>query len=160
MIERDRIQSPFPIRQYEVLLIEDNPADMRLVEYALLQCELPFRLHWVEDGIDALLFLHRKDRFARSPSPDLIFLDWNLPGKHGSEVLDVIKESPVLRRIPVVVVSGIDAPAEIARAYKSYANCFIVKGLDLTGPVRTAASFWLRVASLPAPPHSSNHRPF
>lgn len=131
----------------EILLVEDNPGDVRLTQEGLHHARVRSRLHVVTDGEEAMAFL-------RGPQvrPDLILLDLNLPRKDGREVLQEIKSDPVLRRIPVVVLSTSAEQADIAHAYDHHANCYVTKPLDLDGflaAVRAVEEFWLGTVKLP-----------
>lgn len=138
---------------FEILLVEDNPADSRLVEEAFAEQPRPLHLSVTPDGVEALAFLRREGRYAIAPHPDLILLDLNLPRKDGREVLAAVKADPALRRIPVLVLTTSDAPADIARAYDLHANCFLTKDPDLDrffALLHETLHFWLDVARRPA----------
>jgi CheY-like chemotaxis protein len=112
------------------------------------------RIHTVEDGVEALDFLHRRPPYADAPRPDLILLDLNLPRKDGREVLAEIKADPALRTIPVVVLTTSRARDDVLRSYDLHANCFISKPMDLNefnAVVKSIEDFWLTVARLPSP---------
>src|SRR5581483_690821 len=109
----------------DVLMVDDSPEDVRLVEEALRGGELAVRLHSVSDGQEALEFLHRRPPFAEAPRPRLMLLDLNLPRVDGREVLAAVKGDPRLRGIPVVVLSTTASPDDVQRAYSLYANCFV-----------------------------------
>ena len=135
----------------QVLLVEDNPGDIRLVREAVRVCGLPVELNTVGDGEQALAFMFRKPPFEKAPTPDLILLDLNLPKVDGREVLSRIKQDPALRRTPVFILSTSGAQTDINAAYDRYANCYLQKPLDLNEFIRTicdALNFWaLRAAS-------------
>ena len=114
----------------DILLVEDNPADMRLVSEALAEGEIPARLHWVQSGEAALGYLRRAVDDAGRPMPDLVLLDLNLPGLHGHEVLAEIKRDPALLRIPVLVLSSSSTRQDVLRAYGEHANAYMVKPED------------------------------
>ena len=140
-------------RRIEILLVEDNPGDVRLLTEVMKESAVSNNLTVVANGVEALAFLRREGRYAGSPSPDLILLDLNLPGKNGCEVLAEVKADSRLRRIPVVVLTSSDAEEEVHRAYDLHANCFIAKpvGLDqFTRVVREIQEFWLNLVTLPA----------
>ena len=118
-------------RQIEVLLVEDNPGDIRLTEEAFKEGKVMNNLHVVMDGVEALRFLKKEDEYSDKPTPDLILLDLNLPKKDGREVLDEIKADENLRRIPVVVLTTSQAEQDILKMYNSHANCYISKPVDL-----------------------------
>lgn len=138
----------------DILLVEDNPADVRLTREALREGELSHRLHAVSDGEEALAFLRREAPHAEAPTPSLILLDLNLPRKHGREVLAEIKDEPMLRRIPVVVLSSSSALRDVATSYDLHANCVVTKPSDLSRFVHTVRSierFWASTCALPEP---------
>lgn len=136
----------------EILLVEDNPADVRLTQEALKESKVANNLHTVGDGLDALRFLRREEEFAEAPRPDLILLDLNLPRKSGREVLEEVKEDQDLRRIPVVVLTTSEAEQDIVRSYELHANAYIRKPVDFdqfTEVVRLIEDFWFTVVKLP-----------
>jgi chemotaxis family two-component system response regulator Rcp1 len=143
-----------PGRPVEVLLVEDNPADVRLTREALEEGKVRNHLHVAPDGAAALEFLRREGIYADAPRPDLILLDLNLPRMNGREVLTAIKEDESLRRIPVVVLTTSEDEEDVLRSYELHANCYVTKpvGLDqFLAVVRQIDSFWLEVVKLPAP---------
>ena len=113
-----------------ILLVEDNPGDFRLTVEALKEGKVYNRLHIAKDGMEAMEFLHREGKYYDVPRPDLILLDLNLPKKDGHEVLAEIKEDPILKRIPVVVLTGSKAGEDILKTYNLHANCYITKPVD------------------------------
>jgi chemotaxis family two-component system response regulator Rcp1 len=136
----------------QILLVEDNPGDVRLTQEALKEGDLPNQLHVVKDGVEALAFLRREGVHADAPRPDLILLDLNLPKKSGREVLEVIKQDDGLKRIPVVVLTTSDAKTDIVQVYDLHANCFITKPVDLEDfmqVVRRIEEFWFSIVQLP-----------
>ncbi len=137
----------------EILLVEDNPGDVRLTREALQDARITNRMSVAEDGVEALAFLRRQDRYAQAPRPDLILLDLNLPRKDGREVLAEVKADPLLRRIPVVILTTSAAERDILKAYDLHANCYITKPVDLDqflAVVKSIEDFWLTVVKLPA----------
>lgn len=139
-------------RLMEVLLVEDNPGDVRLTREALAASPIQSTLRVVHDGEEAVLFLRGQGAYALAPRPDLILLDFNLPKKDGSEVLAVIKADAHLRSIPVVVLTTSDAARDIERAYDLHANCYVTKPLELDrflDVVRSVSEFWLNLVKLP-----------
>ena len=139
-------------RLVEILLVEDNPGDVRLTQEAFKQSRISNRLHIVADGLEALSFLRHEGQFKNAPIPDLILLDLNLPRKEGREVLDEIKKDVTLRHIPVVVLTISDAENDIFETYNLHANCFITKPVDFNQFVKVVQfieKFWLTVADLP-----------
>src|ERR1019366_8594332 len=132
----------------EILLVEDNPADVRLTREALNSDRLWNNLSVTKDGVEAMAYLRRQGRFAAAPRPDLILLDLNLPKKDGREVLAEIKADPNLMRIPVVVLTTSEAEDDILKTYGLHANCYITKPADLRQFMRVVKSiedFWLAV---------------
>ena len=139
-------------RSIEILLVEDNPGDVRLTIEAMREAKLSNRLHVAEDGVEAMQFLRREGRFGDAPRPDLILLDLNLPKKDGREVLAEIKSDPVLKRIPVVVLTTSHAEEDVLRAYDLHANCYVTKPVDLEQfmkIVKQIDEFWLKLVILP-----------
>lgn len=135
-----------------ILLVEDEAADAMLIQEAFEESAAPCELHVVRDGAEALAFLHRKNKHSKKPRPNLIILDLNLPKVDGRRVLEELKEDPVLRAIPVVVLTTSSAPEDVVRTYKSHANAYITKPVELDDfmkVVRAMESFWLEVATLP-----------
>ncbi len=136
----------------EVLLAEDNPADVRLTEEGLKEGKLHHVLHVVRDGVEAMEYLRRQGRHSAARRPDIVLLDLNMPRKDGREVLAEIKQDASLRTIPVVVMTSSDADQDVLRAYELHANCYITKPVDLDkfiSIVRAIENFWLTVVELP-----------
>jgi CheY-like chemotaxis protein len=136
----------------EILMVEDNPGDVRLTRETLKEGKIHTRLSVVSDGDEALEFLYRRGTHAKAPRPDLILLDLNLPGKSGREVLAEIKADDNLRRIPVVVLTSSQAEQDIVESYNLNANCYVTKPVDLDQfmrVVRSIEDFWLTVVKLP-----------
>jgi len=139
----------------EVLLVEDNPGDVRLTREALRDGKVHNKLSVVQDGVEALAFLRREGKYADAPRPDVILLDLNLPRKDGREVLEDIKADPALQRIPVVVLTSSEAERDIAQAYALHANCYITKPVDLDQfitVVKSIEDFWFTIVKLPPEP--------
>lgn len=139
-------------RSIEILLIEDNPGDVRLTREAFKEGKLRNSLNVATDGEDALAYLRRDGRHAGAVRPDLILLDWNLPRKHGREVLAEIKADASLRRIPVVVLTSSAAERDVIEAYDLSANCFCAKPVRLdefVDVVTSLGTFWLTIVKLP-----------
>ncbi len=140
------------VRPIDILLVEDNPADVRLTREALQEAKVLNALHVVEDGVEALEFLHKEGRYVESPSPDLILLDLNLPKKDGREVLAEIKQNEKWKVIPVVVLTTSRAEEDIVRSYNLHANAYVTKPVDLRQfleAIRVIEEFWLAVVTLP-----------
>lgn len=139
-------------RPVEVLLVEDNPGDVRLTQEAFKDGRLLVNISVVVDGVEAMEFLHRRGSFENAPRPELILLDLNLPRKSGREVLSEIKADPELRRVPVIVMTTSKAEQDIHRAYNLNANCYIAKPVELDEflkVVRSIEDFWLSIVTLP-----------
>jgi two-component system, chemotaxis family, response regulator Rcp1 len=136
----------------EILLVEDNPGDVRLTKEALKEGKVYSNLHWAKDGVEALEFLRRRGKFADVPRPDIILLDLNLPKKDGREVLSEIKNDDDLKRIPVVILTTSKAEEDVVRSYQLHANCYVTKPVDLDKfivVVQSIDRFWLTVVTLP-----------
>jgi CheY-like chemotaxis protein len=139
-------------RPVEVLLVEDNPGDVRLTQEALKEGRVMVNLTVACDGVEAMEVLNRRGAHATAARPDLILLDLNLPKKNGREVLLEIKADPELRRIPVIVMTTSKAEQDVYRAYNLNANCYITKPVDLDEflhVVRSIEDFWLTIVTLP-----------
>jgi chemotaxis family two-component system response regulator Rcp1 len=136
----------------EILIVEDNPGDVRLTQEALRDAKVRNHLSVAKDGVEALAFLHREGKYSSAPRPDLILLDLNLPRKDGREVLAEIKDDLNLRRIPVVILTTSQDEHDVLSAYESYANCYIVKPVDLLQfivVVKSIEDFWFQIVRLP-----------
>jgi len=139
-------------RPVELLLVEDNPGDVRLTRETLKDCKLLNHMSVVGDGVEAMAFLRREGKYAKALRPDLILLDLNLPKKDGREVLAEIKADEHLRRIPVVVLSTSSAEQDIIKTYDLHANCYITKPVDLDqfgSVVKAIEQFWFAIVRLP-----------
>ncbi len=139
-------------RPIEILLVEDNPGDIRLTIEALKEGKVRNNLSVAKDGVEALTFLKREGSFKNAPRPDLILLDLNLPRKDGRELLADIKADERLRRIPVVVLTTSKAEEDVLKTYNLHANCYITKPVDLDqfiSVVKSIDEFWLTVVRLP-----------
>jgi CheY-like chemotaxis protein len=139
-------------RSAEILLVEDNPGDVRLTIEALRDSKVQNQLNVVRDGVEALSFLRREGAFVNAVRPDLILLDLNLPRKDGREVLAEIKGDASLRTIPVVILTTSRAEQDVLRSYELQANCYITKPVDLEQfmtVVRSIEDFWLTIVTLP-----------
>jgi chemotaxis family two-component system response regulator Rcp1 len=140
------------MRAIEILMVEDNPGDVRLTREALKDHKIWNELHVVEDGAAALDFLYRRPPYEQAPRPDLMLLDLNLPRKDGREVLAAVKSDDSLKTIPVVILTTSQAEEDVVRAYKLNANCYVTKPVDFTQFTRIVQAiehFWLSVVTLP-----------
>jgi two-component system, chemotaxis family, response regulator Rcp1 len=138
----------------DILLVEDSPTDVLITREALGEAKLYNTIHVVDDGVEAMAFLHKQGRFASVPRPDLILLDLNLPRKNGREVLAEIKADPDLKAIPVIVLTTSNAEEDIWRSYNLHANCYVVKPVEFNSFVKAVQSvreFWFSVVTLPPP---------
>jgi CheY-like chemotaxis protein len=136
----------------EILMVDDNPADIDLTSEVLAQSKAHFHVNAVNDGAEAISYLRRQGKYAKAPVPDLVVLDLNLPHKDGCEVLSSIKADPALAKIPVVIFTTSQANSDITRSYKLGANCYLRKPGNLhefVAVVQSMAEFWLGFASLP-----------
>ncbi|MDD5511819.1 MAG: response regulator [Dehalococcoidales bacterium] len=136
----------------EILMVEDNAGDVRLAEEALKDAKVANNMYVVNDGVEAMAFLRRQDKYADAVRPDLILLDLNLPKKDGREVLAEIKEDPDLKRIPVVILTISKDEEDIIKSYNLHANCYITKPVDFgqfMEVVRAIEDFWFTVVKLP-----------
>lgn len=139
-------------RPVEILLVEDNPGDVRLAIEALKEGKVHVNMSVAGDGVEALEFLRRQGKYADAPRPDLILLDLNMPRKDGREVLAELKADDEFRRIPVVILTTSKAEEDIVKTYNLNANCYITKPVDLDQFIHVVKSihdFWLTVVKLP-----------
>lgn len=139
-------------RQVEILLVEDNPGDVRLTREALKEAKVLNNLNVVGDGTEAVAYLERQGKYGDSVRPDLILLDLNLPKMNGREVLAYIKGKDELARIPVVILTSSKAEEDILKTYGLHANCYIIKPVDLdkfVNIIRAIENFWLSIVHLP-----------
>lgn len=139
-------------RPVEILLVEDNPGDVRLTIEALRDCKVRNNLQVASDGVLAMAYLRKEAQFAKVSRPDLILLDLNLPRKDGRQVLAEIKADPELRAIPVVVLTTSRSEQDVLQSYELQANCYITKPVDLEQfihVVRSIQDFWLTIVTLP-----------
>ncbi len=136
----------------EILLVEDNPADVRLTKETLKEGKVANVIDVAIDGMDAMAFLKRVGKYANAQRPDLILLDLNLPKKNGREVLAEIKMDPHLKHIPVVILTTSEDEKDIITTYKLHANCYITKPVDFDqfiNVVKSIENFWFTVVKLP-----------
>jgi len=135
---------------FRILLVEDNPGDVALTREALRETPFESELDVASDGVEALAWL--RERATRGRAPDLVLLDLNLPRKNGRELLQELRQDPLLGIIPVVVTTTSTDPGDVARAYELRANCYVSKPAELEafmGTVRSVIRFWSSVAVLP-----------
>jgi chemotaxis family two-component system response regulator Rcp1 len=140
-------------RPVEILLVEDNIADIRLTKEVLKDSKVRNNLNSVMDGVEALAYLNQEGKYAGVPHPDLILLDLNLPKKDGREVLQEIKSSVTLKHIPVVILTTSKAEQDILKSYNLHANCYITKPVDLEQfiiVVKCIEEFWFTIVKLPS----------
>jgi CheY-like chemotaxis protein len=136
----------------EILLVEDDPADVELTQWSMKESKLSTKLHAVEDGIEALAFLRREGKYADAPRPDLILLDLNLPRMDGRTFLAEMRADGGLKSIPVVILTTSEAEEDVVKSYRLGANCYITKPVGLTEFTRVVNSieeFWFTVVRLP-----------
>jgi two-component system, chemotaxis family, response regulator Rcp1 len=136
----------------EVLLVEDNPGDVRLMREAFIEANKTINLHVAADGLEAMAFLRCEGGHANAPRPHLILLDLNLPKMDGREVLAQIKADPSLKLIPTVILTTSDAGADILKSYELQANCYLTKPVQLEAfesLVKSINEFWLTKVKLP-----------
>jgi two-component system, chemotaxis family, response regulator Rcp1 len=139
-------------RPIQILLVEDNPGDVRLTREALKEAKVRNTLHVASDGEEAIAFLRKTGKFKDAVRPDVVLLDLNLPRKGGLEVLKEVKADPDLMRIPIVVVTTSSAEQDVVRSYNLHANCYVTKPVDLgqfLEVVRSIEDFWLSIVKLP-----------
>jgi two-component system, chemotaxis family, response regulator Rcp1 len=149
------INGPTAGRPLEVLLVEDNPGDVRLTVEGLKEGKLRNNLHVAKDGVEAMAFLRREGEYADAVRPDLILLDLNLPRMDGREVLTAIKSDASLKTIPVVILTTSRAEQDVLRSYELQANCYITKPVDLEQfitVVKAIEDFWFTIVTLPHHP--------
>ncbi|MFA7239768.1 MAG: response regulator [Sulfuricellaceae bacterium] len=140
------------IHAVDILLIEDNPGDVRLTREALKEARININLNVANDGLEAMKMLHQEAPYANQPLPDLVLLDLNMPRMDGREVLRLIKTDDNLKRIPVVILTTSAAETDILQAYGLHANCYITKPVELEqfmDIVKSIEGFWLTVVKLP-----------
>ncbi len=146
------IDKKIETRPVDILLVEDNPGDVRLTKEALKDAKVLNEIYVARDGVEAMQFMHREGSFANVPVPDLVLLDLNLPRKDGREVLAEIKKDPKLKHIPVVVLTTSKADEDIIKTYNLHANAYITKPVDLNRFVdimHALEEFWFTIVKLP-----------
>lgn len=140
------------VKQVEILLVEDNPADVRLIKETFKDFKIQNNLNVAKDGVEAMAFMKREGAFVSAPRPDVILMDLNLPKKSGFDVLAELRQIPELKRIPVVVLSTSDSEKDILKSYDLNANCFVTKPVGLDEFIKIVMSiedFWLSIVQLP-----------
>lgn len=140
-------------RPVEILLVEDNPGDVRLTLEALREAKVYNKVHIVDDGEKAIAFLRRQGDYVNASNPDLILLDLNLPKKDGREVLAEIKADENIKHIPVVILTTSKSERDILRSYDLQANCYVAKPVDLDQfitVIKSIGDFWLAIVRLPS----------
>jgi CheY-like chemotaxis protein len=136
------------MRTINILLVEDNSADIRITQEALKEGKITNSLYVVKDGVQAMDFLYKRPPFGESITPDLILLDLNIPRKTGQEVLKEIKQDPLLKSIPVVILTSSSSEQDVAKTYEHDANCYITKPVDFEQfiyAIKVIDDFWLSV---------------
>ncbi len=136
----------------EILVVEDNPGDVRLIQENLKAFKMANEVHVVKDGVEAMQYLRQQGPYTGTTPPDLIILDLNLPKKNGREVLAEIKEDPVLKRIPVIILTSSEADDDILKAYDLHANCYVTKPGrldDFVKVIQAIEYFWISIVKLP-----------
>ena len=136
----------------EILLIEDNPGDVRLTKEALIESKIKNNLNVVRDGVEAMAYLYKQGKYQDKSNPNLILLDLNMPKKDGREVLAEIKETDFLKMIPVVILTTSLAENDILSSYNHHANCYINKPVELNKflkVVKSIGGFWFGLVKLP-----------
>jgi len=136
----------------DILIVEDNKGDARLIKEVFFENKIFNSLHFVNDGIEAMDFLHSRGKYKGVDIPDLIILDLNLPRKDGREVLAEIKSDEKLKHIPVVIMTISQADEDVLRSYNLHANCYVTKPIDLnqfTRVIRSIENFWFTIVKLP-----------
>ncbi|MEE8413318.1 MAG: response regulator [Dehalococcoidales bacterium] len=139
-------------RRVDILLVEDNPGDVMLITQALAETDIHPEIRHVQDGVEAMKYLHKEPPFDDALKPAIIIMDLNLPRKDGRLVLAEIKSDPALALTPVIIFSSSDSPHDISTCYDLHANCYLVKPRDLFGMteiIRSLVDFWLQKVKLP-----------
>lgn len=135
-----------------ILLVEDNPADARLIEEVFKDTNVNNRIHVAKDGVEAMDFLNKENEYSDAPKPDIILLDLNLPRKDGREVLREVKSDEDLKSIPIVILTTSSAKEDVIKTYRNHANCYITKPVDFDQflkVINAIEDFWLKVVRLP-----------
>ena len=136
-----------------ILLVEDNPADVRITLEAFKEGKIKAKISVVKDGVEAMNFLKKKGSFSNDPLPDIVLLDLNLPKKDGREVLEEMKKDPDLKSIPVIILTSSKAREDIQKSYQLHCNCYLTKPVRLNEfetLITLINDFWLKVVELPS----------
>ena len=142
-----------PVEEIDILLVEDNPGDIRLTQEAFKDAQIRNTLHIVEDGVEALDFLFQRNEYADVPRPALVLLDLNLPRKSGHEVLGELHAEPTLRRIPIIVLTSSKEEQDVVKSYDLCTNAYLTKPVDpleFLEIVHTIEDFWFSIVHLPS----------
>lgn len=143
-------------KEVQILLVEDNEGDIVLTIEALKEAKIHNVINVVRDGDEALEYLRKKGKYAKVPSPDIIFLDINLPKVDGTEILSIIKNDDLLKIIPVIMLTTSDSEQDVIQAYHNHANCYITKPVDMENfmkVIHTIKNFWISIVTLPKNNH-------
>ncbi len=136
----------------EILLVEDNEGDIRLTIEAFKEAKIRNQIKVVRDGEEALDYLRKQGKYADAPSPDIILLDINLPKIDGKEVLSTMKNDPLLKTIPVIMLTTSSAESDVQESYENHANCYVIKPVDLNKfmeVIRSIEDYWISIVKLP-----------
>ncbi|WP_224332162.1 response regulator [Haloprofundus halobius] len=140
-------------RPAKILLVEDNPGDVRLTEEVFREGQIDNTLHVATDGVEALDFLFKRGEHADAPCPDIVLLDLNLPRKNGDEVLEEIRNDADLSKLPVIVLTSSEAESDVAKSYELHANAYLTKPvnpMEFIETIQSFNSFWLSIVRLPS----------
>ncbi|MDL5361581.1 response regulator [Halalkalicoccus sp. NIPERK01] len=144
--------SDYAFDPVDILLVEDNPGDVKLTQEAFKEGQIANTLHVVTDGVEALDFLFQRGEYADAPRPDFVLLDLNLPRKNGDEVLEELRADPECKDVPVIILTGSSAQEDVIRSYELAANAYLTKPVDPGEFIQTILSterYWLSVVRLP-----------
>lgn len=140
------------IKDLEILLVEDNEGDIRLTIEAFKEAKITNEVKVVRDGEEALDYLRKQGNYAGVPSPDIVLLDINLPKVDGKEVLSTMKNDPLLKSIPVIMLTTSSADSDVQESYDNHANCYVIKPVDLNKfmeVIRSIEDYWVSIVKLP-----------
>ena len=136
----------------EILLVEDNEGDIRLTIEAFKEAKIRNNIRVVRDGEEAIAYLRKQGVYENAPAPDIILLDINLPKIDGKEVLSIMKNDPLLKTIPVIMLTTSSADSDVQDAYANHANCYVIKPVDLNKfmeVIRSIEEYWVSIVKLP-----------